>query len=62
MAHYTYPGGNKTGIELDIQIKDKYYGAQMQLDKPKWNPARSLEPVEINRKWKRVDIKTFFKF
>ncbi len=62
LAHYTYPGGNKTGIELDIQIKDKYYGAQMQLDKPKWNPARSLEPVEINRKWKRVDIKTFFKF
>ena len=34
----------------------------MQLDKPKWNPTRSLEPVEINRKWKRVDIKTFFKF
>lgn len=62
LAHYTYPGGNKTGIELDIQIKDKYYGAQMQLDKPKWNPTRSLEPVEINRNGNALTSRRFSSF
>ena len=53
--------GKKTEIDVSIQLKNKTYEALLQLDEPKWNPSKHMEPVEINTSWRRVSLSGFLK-
>lgn len=60
LVEYGY-NGSKTNLDVNVQITNKNYDARLQFDAPKWNPAKTLKPVEIDSRWRQVDIKTFVK-
>lgn len=60
LAQYNY-NGKKTSIILNLQLRNKYYNAELELDAPKWEPSKALEPIDINKNWQRVDFRTFLR-